>query len=180
MTFDCVLGAWREYERELRDFLAGLTGDRTLAEDLLQDVFLKAMKQGAGFCHLDNPRAWLYRVARTTFIDHRRLDKPSVELPLDLPAVTAEERSAVEEMDACLRPNLARLPAEDRAIVEACDLRNVPVRVYAEGAGLTLAAAKSRLLRARQRLRDYLVEHCRVRFDASGAVCCHGPSRGAE
>jgi len=44
---------------------------------------------------------------------------------------------------------------------------------------MSLPAVKSRLLRARQRLRQQLVEHFQVRFDAGGKVCCHkGPQRG--
>lgn len=177
MSFDCVLGAWRAHERELLDFLSRRAGNRAEAEDLLQEVFLKAMRQGAEFCSLRNPRSWLFRVARTTLIDHGRVTKPTVELPESLAAVAPEQRSPVDELDACLRHNLADLSSEDRNILNACDLQGQTVRAYAEREGLSLPAAKSRLLRARQRLRDSLVQHCRVRFDELGNVCCYTPQK---
>jgi RNA polymerase sigma-70 factor (ECF subfamily) len=41
------------------------------------------MRQGQGFCALENPRAWLFQVARHALIDAARLTKPQVELPKD-------------------------------------------------------------------------------------------------
>lgn len=175
MAFDCVLGAWREHEREILDFLMRAS-DRATAEDVLQDVFLKAMKQGAEFCSLENPRAWLFQVARTTLIDHARRSRPMSELPADVPLQPVDERSPVDELEACIGRNLGRLSQPDRRILEACDLQGMTVRSFAMQEGIALAAAKSRLLRARQRLRNALVAHCQVRFDDQGAVCCHTPS----
>ncbi len=175
MTFDCVLAAWRAHEGEVLDFLSRRLGDRVVAEDLLQDVFLKAMRQGEGFCELNNPRAWLFRVARNTLTDHLRLSRPSGEVPDTLPAADAGDRDPIDELDACVARNLASLPPADRAILEACDLDGQTVAAYAAQAGIGLAAAKSRLLRARQRLRESLVRRCQVRFDNSGNICCHTP-----
>lgn len=175
MAFDCVLNAWRAHEKEIVDFLTR-SGNRATAQDVLQDVFLKAMKQGAGFCTLENPRAWLFQVARTTLIDHARRSQPMSDLPDDVPSPVVDERPAVDELDTCIGRNLGRLSEPDRRILESCDLQGLTVLGFAAQEGMSLAAAKSRLLRARKRLRDALVEHCQVRFDDQGAVCCHTPN----
>ncbi len=172
MAFDCVLGAWRAYEGELRGYLLRRLGDSFAADDLLQDVLLKAMRQGEGFCVLENPRAWLFEVARNAIVDRARLAKPQIELPATL-AAEADERAPVDALDACLARNLAELEPADRDIIERCDLGGLTVKAYAEARGLGLPAAKSRLLRARARLRARLVENCQVRFDEAGRVCCH-------
>ncbi len=175
MTYDCILSAWHTFESEISRFLTRHLGDRTQAEDLLHDVFLKAMRQGQRFCTIENPRSWLFQVARTTLIDHTRLRKPFVELPDDLIADDKDERAPVDELDACLVRNLAEMLPEDRDIIECCDLKEQTVREFADNRGLSLAAAKSRLLRARKRLREALVHNCQVRFDDTGNVCCHLP-----
>lgn len=177
-SFQCVARAWAAHERELLAFLRGHSGQRDTAEDLLQEVFLKAMRQGEGFCTLDNPRAWLFQVARHALIDAARLAKPQVELPDDLAAPADEEHPPVDALDACIQRQLPTLADEDRDILQACDLHGQTVRAYAEAYGLTLPAAKSRLLRARQRLRERLVQACQVRFDAQGRVCCHQADGG--
>ena len=174
-AFDCVLHAWSAHEAELKGFLLRQGADADSADDLLQEVFLKAMRQGRGFCVLDNPRAWLFQVARNAVVDAARARRPSAELHENIPAPTADVRAAVDELDACVGRNLQALDAADRDIVQACDLDGLTVRAYAERQGLGLAAAKSRLLRARQRLRAALVANCGVAFGADGQVCCHVP-----
>ena len=175
-SFTCVLRAWSAHEAELRGFLARQTADVDAADDLLQDVFVKALRQGRGFCSLDNPRAWLFQVARHAIIDAARANRPTVDLADDLPAPSPETRAAVDELDQCVVRNLSNLADDDRDIVQACDLDGQTVRAYAQQRELGLAAAKSRLLRARQRLRDALVRNCGVQFDGDGQVCCHVPS----
>lgn len=177
-SFDCVLHAWRAHEPELLRFLTGRAANADAAQDLLQEVFIKAMRQGQGFCTLDNPRAWLFRVARNALIDTARVQHANAELPDNLPAPQPGERAPVDALDDCIARNLQWLSEQDRDILQHCDLGGQTVRGYAEAAGLSLPAAKARLLRARKRLRASLVERCQVRFDAGGRVCCHvGPAR---
>jgi len=71
----CLPDAWQAYEKALLAFLLHRTSDPDAAEDLLQEVFLKALRQGQAFCALDNPRAWLFQVARHAVIDRARLSK---------------------------------------------------------------------------------------------------------
>lgn len=177
MPFDCVLGAWRAHESELRGYLMHRLGDADAADDLLQETFLKAMRQGARFEAIRDPRAWLFHVARNALVDRARLGKHEVELPDQLAAPVHAEREPVDELDACLLRNLAEMPADDRQIIEQCDLQGVKQLAFAHAHGLTLPAAKSRLLRARKHLRDALTRNCQVRFDDTGAVCCHVPRR---
>jgi RNA polymerase sigma-70 factor (ECF subfamily) len=51
-AFACVSRAWAAHEAELRGFLRHGLGDEHAAEDLLQDTFIKAMREGQGFCSL--------------------------------------------------------------------------------------------------------------------------------
>jgi RNA polymerase sigma-70 factor (ECF subfamily) len=176
--FACVAAAWQAYEAELRGFLRHRLADEHAADDLLQDVFVKAMRQGEGFCSLDNPRAWLFQVARHALIDRVRLAKPSVPLDeggLELEAPTPEPVAPVDALAGCVARVLGELTAEDAAILRACDLQGQTQRAFAEQNGLSLPAAKSRLLRARQRLRDRLSSACQVRFDSDGTVDGHVP-----
>ena len=177
--FDCVLGAWHAHETELRGFLVRRLADRSAAEDLLHEVFIRAMREGRDFCRLDNPRAWLFRVARNAAVDLERRTRPAV--PVDENLSAAEPAPPpVDALHQCLLNNLGRLSAPDREIIRRCDLDGQRQADFAEAHGLGLSAAKSRLLRARARLRDLLIENCNVRFDESGSVCCHVQSEDAE
>mgnify|MGYP006421005629 CR=1 FL=1 len=175
--YACVSGAWRQHEQELRGFLVNRLADGDAAEDLVQEVFLRAMREGAGFCRLDSPRAWLFRVARNAAVDRQRRERPAEPVPEDL-AAEEPQSAPVDDLNACIKRNLPALRESDRDIIRHCDLEGRPQRDYAEALGLSVGAVKTRLFRARQRLRERLVQQCRVRFDEDGRVCCHTPPEG--
>jgi len=166
---NCLMTAWHQNEAELRGWLRHRLGSAVDAEDLLQDVFLKAMRQGERFCAITNARAWLYEVARNALADRLRLARDTVELPEDLSADTQEE-AAVDSLAACLPRVLSDLSPEDREAITLCDLEGLPQEEYARRMGLSLPGAKSRVQRARKRLREQLTQVCQVRLDAAGQV----------
>jgi RNA polymerase sigma-70 factor (ECF subfamily) len=165
----CVQQAWREHEAELRGYLRRRMALAADADDLLQEVFLKALRQGRDFCDIAQVRAWLFQVARNALADRLRVRREEVELPEDLPA-EAVERAAVETLDQCLPRVLSELSAEDREALVSCDLQGLPQEEYARRHGITLPAAKSRVQRARKRLRARMTEACRVALDETGQV----------
>lgn len=171
---NCIIAAWHNHEAELRGFLTRHLRDARLAEDLLQDTFVKALGQGIGFCTLENPRAWLFRVARNLLVDHRRHRKPFVDLDESI-AHQEPEIPAVESLSACLPRALAALGVEDREAITLCDLEGLAQADFAHRKGLSLPGAKSRVQRARQRLKRQLSSACQVRFDEMGNVCCYTP-----
>jgi RNA polymerase sigma-70 factor, ECF subfamily len=176
--FACVAAAWQAHEGELRGYLRHRLSDTDAADDVLQDVFVKAMRQGQGFCTLDDPRAWLFQVARNALVDRARTSHRHVTLTPELADALPLEAQSVAPIDAladCLSRTLGELSTDDAAILRACDLEGQTQRAFAEARGLSLPAVKSRLLRARQRLRVRLTQACQVRFEADGSVASHVP-----
>jgi len=176
--FACVSSAWQAHEGELRGYLRHRLSDVDAADDVLQDVFVKAMRQGQGFCTLDNPRAWLFQVARNALVDRARtthVAEPLQENLLELPMKEPEPIAPVDALAECLVRVLADMPTDDASVLQACDLQGLTVREFSTLNGLSLPATKARLLRARGRLRERLTAVCQVRFDRDGRVCCHVP-----
>lgn len=176
--FACVSAAWQAHEGELLGYLRHRLSDADAADDVLQDVFVKAMRHGQGFCTLDNPRAWLFQVARNALVDRARTSHPMEQLPEGSEEPVAPPQETVAPVDAlasCLVRSLSELSEDDATILRACDLEGQTQREFAHAHGLSLPATKSRLLRARQRLRDRLTTACQVRFEADGSVAGHVP-----
>ena len=172
---NCVLKAWGQHETELRGFLVRRLRDQAVAEDLLQDTFVKAIAEGSRFCELDNPRAWLYRVARNSLIDHLRREHRFID---DLPDQLPYEEpitDAVDDLSQCLPRALDALAKEDAEAITLCDLEGMNQADYAQLKGLSVPGAKSRVQRARARLKQQLKSTCQVRLDESGSVCCFTP-----
>ncbi len=165
----CLRNAWRVHEPELRGWLRHRLGNPAEVDDLLQDLFLKALHQDERFCSVRNARAWLFEVARNTVADHLRVARVTVELPDDL-AAPLDETDTVDRLIACLPRVLSELSSEDREAITLCDLQGMAQADYAAAKGLGLSAAKSRLQRARQRLKQRMTQGCQVQLDDAGRV----------
>ena len=165
----CLMKAWSAHERELRGWFRRRLDDPADADDLLQELFLKALRQRERFCAILNARAWLFEVARNALADRLRVARPLVELPPDLPAL-GDETPVVGDLAACLPRVLSELSPEDRDAIRQCDLDGMPQADYARRMGLSLPGAKARVQRARKRLRERLALACQVRWDEAGQV----------
>ena len=175
MSPPCLLDAWSVHESELRGYLRHRLDDAEDADDVLQEVFLKALRQGQRFCAVENARAWLFQVARNALTDRLRSGREHLPLPEDLPAPVAATAPPIDALSQCLPRVLAELSEADRLALTLCDIEGQPQQVLADRLGLSLPGAKSRLQRARVRLRQRLVDACQVRFDEAGTVCCFSP-----
>ena len=137
---------------------------------MMQDLYIKALRQGGKFCDVRNARAWLFEVTRNALADRLKLKREMVELPDDLPAALPQDAPPVDNLAACLPRVLSELSPTDREVIESCDLNGMPQADYAAQVGLQLSAAKSRLQRARRRLSAQMTIACQVKMDAAGHV----------
>ncbi|CAG8999017.1 MAG: hypothetical protein CENE_00981 [Candidatus Celerinatantimonas neptuna] len=178
-TAPCLIKTWHLSESKIYYWLLRHSGDQDLSFDLLQDTFLKALQQQHAFCHIKNQQAWLFRVANNLLIDTlRKSDKQPVlafsEWKQDTPH---EEHAPVDSLAQCLPKALSQLCPEDREIIEQCDLSGVTQQQFAKDHQLTLAATKSRIQRARKKIKTILKTQCHIRFDEQQRVCCFYPEK---
>jgi RNA polymerase sigma-70 factor, ECF subfamily len=163
---------YSELRQSLLAFLRKHTGDAQVAEDLLQDVMLKAL--AAGQRPETSPRnltGWLYAVARNAAMDHHRRSRPSEELPEDLTAPDAQEdHAAVMELANCLRPIATALPKTYRETLIAAEFEGRSLAEVAQSQGLSLSAVKTRASRGRRLLLNELMQCCRVSLSRQGEV----------
>lgn len=168
-SVNCLTTAWKEHAPELRAWAQHRLGNAAETDDLMQELFLKSLRQGERFCSVTNARAWLFEVARNTLADRFRVARETVEVPEDLPSPLMEI-DTVDSLTACLPRVLSELSAEDRDVITQCDLLGKPQADFATERGIKLSTAKSRLQRARQRLKAQMTRVCQVQLDPGGRV----------
>lgn len=149
------------HEAAVFRYACSLTGDAAAAEDALQDAFLSAWRNAASWRGESTLRAWLLTIARNAVFRQARgrAGEPGEMTPLSELGELAgwgaghdpaellrrrEERMLVEE-------SLAALDAADREILVLRELEGFTGEETAQMLGITLAAAKTRLHRARLR-----------------------------
>ncbi|MGQ9831723.1 MAG: sigma factor [Thermochromatium sp.] len=174
-TPPCLLNAWSSHAPELKRYLDHRLGDADEAADLLQDAFIKALRQGQGFCAVRNPRVWLFQVARNTLTDRLRAQREHLPLKRGSPCAVRHRPVATGSTRAVPAARARRAVRGRSAGVDALRHEGQPQQVLADRLGLSLPGAKSRLQRARTRLQRRLVEVYQVRFDEQGRVCCFTP-----
>ncbi|HEX8211967.1 MAG TPA: RNA polymerase sigma factor SigZ [Longimicrobium sp.] len=166
--------AWTEFRDGLHGFLLRRVGDPDVADDLLQDVFLKVHTQLAELRDPGRLHPWMYRVARNAVADHFRARRAAAPLSEALPA-PERERDAVAELAPCIRALVSRLPAPDREALELTDLGDLTQAELAHRLGISASGAKSRVQRARARLKEAVVACCKVYLDTAGGVSDYAP-----
>jgi RNA polymerase sigma-70 factor (ECF subfamily) len=154
-----------------------LTGDDDDAQDLVQDTYARAFGAQSQFAPGSNVRAWLFRILRNRFVDtyRRRRDSPvrsagdprdEDDEPLDR-ATDAEPLRGDLELERLravvakdIQAALATLSVDARTIV-LLDLEGLTEAELAEVLGCNLGTVKSRLSRARAKLRERLRDYAR-------------------
>ena len=161
---------WIAHRDELRAFIARRVPCQAAVDDILQDVFYKTLSRLAGG-HVTQPRGWLFAVARTTVADHYRGIRPTVELPPSLASASPDPSAdSPKEMGACLKPMIEALPERMRAPLVMADYQGLRQHEVARRLALSLAAVKSRTLRARLQLRRMIEDCCKLELDAQGSI----------
>lgn len=167
---------WQAYHARLRAFILSRIPDGWVADDLLQDVFLKLH---AGLASLNDETkltSWLYQITRNAIADYHRAQRPTVELSDGLPHPdTGLEADVTRELSHCLLPMIEQLPDGYREAIILSELEGHTQKEVAEIQGLSLSGAKSRVQRGRAKLREMLAACCRFEFDAAGRLSGYEP-----
>lgn len=149
------------YAGEILSYTTRLVRDRTWAEDLTQEVFVKlSTRPPATAAH--GLRPWLYAVAKNQCLDFLKRRTPRAE-PLAPDAVACprpgpEETTESRELHQRVAKTLDALPEEQRESFVLCVLQGLSYEDAAVVAGCSVKTLSSRLARARERFRAELLE----------------------
>lgn len=165
---------WERLRAELVRFVGARVREPAAADDIVHDVLVRAFEQLSGPSPPDHLDAWLYRVTRNAIVDHYRRRQPErladdFEPAAEL-AVSPDDPSAERNLAACLAPLLGTLPDAYRRALTLAEVEALPQAEIARREGLSLSGAKSRVQRARQKLRAAVLACCRVEIDRRGGV----------
>lgn len=164
--------AWESLRGELLRFVRARISDPAAADDIVHDVLLRAL---AGLEGPEPPvhlRGWLYRVTRNAIVDHYRARRPTEDLPEEIGATpgSEEEAPAERELAHCLAPLLATLPPDYREALTLTEVDGLAQKEIARRTGLTISGVKSRVQRGRRKLREAVLDCCRVEVDRRGGI----------
>lgn len=166
------------FDAGLRAFIRARVGNPDAAEDVLQDVYLKIHARIDTIRDEEKVRAWVYRVARNVVTDHYRTRRTAAglgEVPEE--ALDPVEAELEVELSGTVREMLDGLSPEHREALYLTEYEGLTQRELAQRLGVSVSGAKSRVQRARARLKALLLGCCHFELDARGRVMAYGPRR---
>lgn len=166
-----IISTLVENHREFLQFLERRVGNRAVAEDILQDAFVKGLRRAETLRDEGSATAWFYRSLRNALIDHYRRGGAS-ERALAAVAAELDEAQApdVELQDAvckCVGRLATTLKPEYAEALQRVEVDGLSVQSFAAEAGITANNAAVRLFRARKALQKQLQVSC-------GTCASHG------
>lgn len=167
---------WHQVQNDLKGFVYKRVKDKALTEDIVHDVFLKVQSKIQQIRETEKSFGWIYQITRNTIIDHYRKSKKQISLKdIDWESSPPNFNDCVSNAISQLIPTL---PDKYRIPLEMSELQNMSQLNVAKELELSYPAAKSRVQRARQLLKNKLDEMLTIKTDGYGnVVLCQDKGR---
>lgn len=173
-----AIAIWDQFNNSLKTLICQKLRHDDHCEDILQDLYLKIFINIGKVKSAGNIRAYVFQMAHNAVTDHYRKQNrnPAIEgedLIVSQPD-EQEEKSEYRLADCCLRPMIEALPDIYKEALIHTELEGNTQQQLADQLGISLSAAKSRVQRARERLKEEILKCCQYEFDKYGNIisCC--------
>ena len=163
---------WNEFSKRLENFIFSKVDDRELAKDLLQEIFVKIHLKKDSLKDDSKLKSWLYQITRNAITDYYRRKKIRTdELKENIESPSEDEISNEElQLQKCLEPYIMALPEKYRYALKQTTFENMSQKELAEKENISYSAAKSRVQRAREMVKNEIIECCNPKTDIYGNV----------
>lgn len=179
---------WEMLRVKLRAFIMSKVHNEAVADDLLQELFIKIHDNIDQLKDHTRIQPWIYQISRNLIIDHfRKIRKETNYSPaIDLLTEEVQHEESENSMAEALRDMISMmddLPPEFCEALCMTEIGGLSQKKYAAIKGISYSGAKSRIQRARKMLRDMLMKCCHYEFDKYGTIleirpagccCCSG------
>lgn len=155
----------RRYADRIYNLAYRMTGNRTEAEDLAQEAFIRAYRGLPGYKPQHPFGAWIYRIAVNVCLTHRQRQSGATSEPLNEDSAIVDDTVGVadlverREVQTSVQQAILRLPPTYRAVIILYHLEGRPYEEIADLLHLPLNTVRTHLHRGRALLRESLVGH---------------------
>jgi len=169
---------WETFHTGLRHFILQRIPDEQSADDVLQETFLKIHTHIDALRDQDRLQSWMYQIARNAIADYYRQQKATIALPEDLPIPEEPdiEDDVIKDLIPGVKAMVESLPAAYREALILTEYEGLSQRELAQRLGLSFSGAKSRVQRAREKLKTMLLDCCHFEFDRLGKIIDYEPN----
>lgn len=162
---------YTEFDTRLRRFILRRVSDPAAAEDILQEVYIRIHARIDTLRDTGKLESWIYQITRNAIVDYYRRKEVTLELPETLPLPDeTDEPDATSELASSIHEMISCLPPKYRQALVLTELQGLTQRALADQLGISFSGAKSRVQRAREKLKQALLDCCHFEFDRRGKI----------
>jgi RNA polymerase sigma-70 factor (ECF subfamily) len=158
---------WSAFSDTLKKFILSKVKDEVITDDILQEVFIKIHLNKSKIQKKDRIKSWLFTIAKNTTSDYFR--KKDFIVPY-APNYKFHDVNSKDHHDArdCIVPLILNLPKKHKEVLLLTEIKGLKQQEAADQLGISLASAKSRVLRGRKLLKKGFMDCCNYTQDKSG------------
>ena len=149
---------WTKYSNDLKRFIFSKVKDEAIADDILQDSFLKIHTKLHTLKDLNKLKSWIFSIARNSVLDYFKASNKTFEYA-NFESETQLEENVHTEKD-CLRGILQNLPKKYRDPIFLSDIKGMKQQEVAEQLKQSLPTTKSQIQRARKLIAQGFMDCC--------------------
>ena len=164
---------WEELRASLHRYVRKKVNEE-VAEDLVHDILLRVVQNEEKLIAAEYPIAWVYTVAKNGIADYYRKSANTSSADITIKDIGEVSGERLENMDndfsKCLRPLTDRLEAKYKEALLLTDFAGRKQADVAKQLGVSVSGMKSRVQRARAKLKHELLDCCTIEVDRFGKV----------
>jgi len=170
---------YHNHYESVRKFIFALVKDEWVADDLIQETFIRVQKNRNQLKDETKLSSWIFRIAYNLCQDHFRnrsqstIDEQIPPRERQFPAIPYFQKEFEQhQMGACVQDKIRLLPESYQTVLVLFDLMEFSHQEIAEILDTTVENVKVRLHRARKRLKTILEKECRFEVDERNVLIC--------
>jgi len=162
------IATWTKTQAQLKSFIIRKVKDEAVADDIVQDVFLKVHSRLAQLKDSEKITGWIYQITRNAVTDYFRAQSKTIaHRDLDW---ESDKQALNQCVSGCLMEMLDSLPEKYREALKLAEMENVSQIELAKRLNISYSGAKSRVQRARLMLKEKMDTQYKIKMDKYGNV----------
>lgn len=164
---------WNKFSEKIKYFLYKRVTDKTVADDLLQEVFIKIHTRLPLLKEEEKVGKWVFQIAYNQLKDYFRLVNKTLFYSLSTNKTTElflTETDDSHELQDCLTPFIQSLPTIYKDAVVLSEVEGLKQKEVAKRLGLSESGAKSRIQRGRELIKQHFIDCCHFHLGNDGKL----------
>ena len=165
-----------QHHQKVRKFILTITNDEWVADDLIQETFIRVKKNMNNIREAERTSSWIFKIAYHLCMDHIKKNKKHTaigselrDIPLKTPLLKQIEQ---QQMGACIQEKMNKLPDAMKTIINLYDIMEFTHKEISDILSITEENSKVKLHRARKKLKAILNKECSLKYDERNVFMC--------